>query len=70
MADPGLKSKFIAMQQEDVFGSYGQRVEARVDNYSESRRLDIARVRAELKQARHPRHRKILQRALKELESR
>ena len=67
MGDPGLKSKFVAMQQDEHFSSYGQRQEVRVNNYDESRRLDIARIRSQLERATNPRHRKMLRRALRSL---
>lgn len=66
MADPGLKSKFVEMQQHDRFNPARQ--ERQVDNYELSYQLDVARITEQLQRAVHPRHRKVLKRALKELE--
>jgi hypothetical protein len=67
MADPGLVSKFVEMQQEDA-----TRVEVRqespVSSEQESRRMDRARLLAQLESARNPFYRRILLRALESIE--
>lgn len=65
MADPGLKSKFIEMQQHDRFNPV--RWQRPVDNYALSRQLDVARISEQLRRATNPRHRKMLRQALKEI---
>lgn len=66
MADPGLHSKFIEMQQEQAFAP---RVASVIVNpYVEALRLDRARILAMLSQTKHKNRVKALKHALKEVE--
>lgn len=67
MADPGLRSKFVEMQQEQAFAPRAQ--VAIVNPYVEGLRLDRARILESLSRATHRNHIKLLRRALKEIES-
>lgn len=63
MGDPGLKSKSVEMQQDDVTPRY-----VRHDQPRSSRELDVARVRQQLEMTRNPRYRRYLKKALRSLE--
>lgn len=65
MGDPGLKSKFVEMQQQDRF-AVSPRREAVISDYELGHRLDVARLTEQLQRAVHPRHKRILRRALKD----
>lgn len=68
MGDPGLRSEFVAMQQEEYFSDeQEQRQEAQIDNYKPGIALDIARVESQLQRATNPRYRQMLEKALKDL---
>lgn len=67
MADPGLHSKFVEMQQEQAFAPRVH--ETIVNPYVEGLRLDRARILESLARATHRNHIKLLRRALKEVNS-
>lgn len=67
MADPGLHSKFVEMQQEQAFAPRVR--EVLINPYVEGLRLDRARILQSLERATHKNHIKLLRRALREIES-
>jgi hypothetical protein len=71
MADPGLASKFVEMQMEDAErgpqrGRASHLSPLEVER-RESVRLSIARTQQQLSRASHPKHKKMLRRALADL---
>lgn len=68
MGDPGLKSEFVAMQQEEYFSDHRQQQrQPQIDDYKLSVALDIARVENQLQRATNPRYRQMLKKALEDL---
>jgi exonuclease I len=69
MTDPGLHSKFIEMQQEEVKTSiFGRFVDASARERCESLRQSRSRILEQLRAVKHPKRVKALKKALKEIE--
>lgn len=67
MADPGLYSKFVEMQQEEARRGpqvTGRRTDAAIQERRESLRLSLARIENSLSTTKHPLRRKQLKAAL------
>lgn len=72
MADPGLHSKFIEMQQEEsqqAASIAGRFIDAAERERHESLRLSRSRLLEQLSRATQPRYRQQLKRALRDVES-
>lgn len=70
MADPGLKSEFIAWQQAERFYPPRFVAHAHVTDVERSLQLDKARIKEQLQRAYHPQHVKMLRAALRDIERR
>lgn len=68
VADPGLKSEFIAMQQAERFYPPRFVAHANVTDTVRSLQLDRARIREQLLKAHHPRYISMLKAALRDVE--